>query len=146
MIQIGNEITNGMLWDSARADVWSQEWDTPGRWTYFCRVLSQASRACREVCPNAWVMVHIDRGETGKLPCVFNRMEQYRVDYDVIGLSYYPFWHGPLSGLRACLSGLQMNFRKNQPGGSSLSQQFLGYSTMPPIFPITGHPAGRQPL
>jgi arabinogalactan endo-1,4-beta-galactosidase len=111
MIQIGNEITNGMLWDSARADVWSQEWDTPGRWTYFCRVLSQASRACREVCPNAWVMVHIDRGGDRETALrFFNRMEQYRVDYDVIGLSYYPFWHGPLSGLRACLSGLQMNF------------------------------------
>jgi len=50
MIQIGNEITSGMLWDSARADVWSEQWNTPGRWSYFCRILSQASKACRETC------------------------------------------------------------------------------------------------
>ena len=111
MIQIGNEITNGMLWDSARADVWTQEWNTPGRWAYFCRVLSRASEACREICPGSWIMVHIDRGGDRETALrFFNKMEQYKVDYDIIGLSYYPFWHGPLSNLRACLNGLQMNF------------------------------------
>jgi len=111
MIQIGNEITNGMLWDSARADVWTQEWNTPGRWAYFCRVLSRASEACREISPGSWIMVHIDRGGDRETALrFFNKMEQYKVDYDIIGLSYYPFWHGPLSSLRSCLNGLQMNF------------------------------------
>ena len=111
MIQIGNEITNGMLWDSARVDVWTQEWNTPGRWAYFCRVLSGASKACRQVCPGSWIMVHIDRGGDRETALrFFNKMEQYKADYDIIGLSYYPFWHGPLSSLRTCLNGLQMNF------------------------------------
>ena len=111
MIQIGNEITNGMLWDSARADVWSQEWNTTGRWIYFSKILSQASKACREICPDSWIMVHIDCGGDRETALrFFSRMEQYYVDYDIIGLSYYPFWHGPLSDLRSCLSGLQMNF------------------------------------
>ena len=111
MIQIGNEITNGMLWDSARADVWSEQWNTPGRWSYFCRILSQASRACRETCPNAWVMIHTDRGGDRQTALKFhNQLDIHNVDYDIIGLSYYPFWHGPLSNLRSCLDGLQMNF------------------------------------
>ena len=111
MIQIGNEITNGMLWDSARADVWTPEWNTPGRWSYFCSVLSQASKACREIFPGSWIMIHTDRGGDRQTALKFyNQLEIHDVDYDIIGLSYYPFWHGPLSNLRSCLEGLQMNF------------------------------------
>lgn len=111
MIQIGNEVSNGMLWDSARVDVWDGEWNTPGRWLYFCQVLSKASQACREVCPQAWVMVHSDRGgDRDAAVRFFRQMEQGKVDYDIIGLSYYPFWHGPLEQLKSCLSALQTTF------------------------------------
>ncbi|MFY9116731.1 MAG: glycosyl hydrolase 53 family protein [Bacteroidales bacterium] len=111
MIQIGNEVSNGFLWDSARVSVWDGEWNTQGRWLYFCKLLSQASRACREVCPQAWIMIHSDRGgDRDAAVRFFRHMEQGKVDYDIIGLSYYPFWHGPLEQLKSCLTALQMAF------------------------------------
>ena len=111
MIQIGNEVTNGMLWDSARVSVWEGEWNTQGRWLYFCKVLSMASKACREICPEAWIMVHSDRGGDREAAVrFFSRVEQGKVDYDIIGLSYYPFWHGPLAQLGSCLAALQTAF------------------------------------
>ncbi|HPS24936.1 MAG TPA: glycosyl hydrolase 53 family protein, partial [Bacteroidales bacterium] len=111
MIQIGNEVTFGMLWDTARVDVWESQWNTTSQWNYFCRLLSLASKACREVCPDAWVMIHSDRGgDEVSAVRFFNQMQVYNVDYDIIGISYYPFWHGPLRQLKDCMDGLRMNF------------------------------------
>ena len=56
-------------------------------------------------------MVHSDRGGDREAAVrFFNRVEQGKVDYDIIGLSYYPFWHGPLTQLESCLAALQTAF------------------------------------
>ncbi len=58
-------------------------------------------KGCREVCPDAWVMIHSDRGgDEVSAVRFFIQMQIYNVDYDIIGISYYPFWHGPLTQLK----------------------------------------------
>lgn len=111
MIQVGNEITMGILWDKGRVDAWDSAYNTEARWAYFAGLLKNASKACREVCPDARVMLHIDRGGDKESALRFYRqMKSRQVDYDLIGLSYYPFWHGPLSQLVDCLNGLKQEF------------------------------------
>ncbi len=108
-IQIGNEITAGMLWNTGRIGVWSDTYDTPTQWASFLSLLSNASKACREVYPQAKIIVHTDRGgdvETAKR--YYERIAN--IDYDIIGLSYYPYWHGSLSHLSATLGALSTKF------------------------------------
>lgn len=113
MIQIGNEISNGILWDQARVSVWASErtWNTTARWTFFTGILSNASKACREVCPQALIMLHYDNGGSAQgTSQFFNQMMMHQVDYDLIGLSYYAFWHGSLNDLKASIDGLRATF------------------------------------
>jgi arabinogalactan endo-1,4-beta-galactosidase len=113
LIQIGNEVTNGMLWNDAGVSVWGDAWDTPARWSLFTSILAGASKACREVCPEAEIIIHTDRSADEPTARLFyTRLYDAGVDYDIIGLSYYPFWHGTLAGVAATLDML----RQRLPG------------------------------
>ena len=112
-IQIGNEISYGMLW-SASVDRNSKNnrcfTDSPqANWDRFAGFLAQASKACREICPNAKIIIHSERsGNAGVLKDFCNRLS--KVDYDIVGLSYYPFWHNSLSVLSNTLDMLASSF------------------------------------
>lgn len=109
LIQIGNEITAGMLWNTGRIDVWGGTHDNPTQWKNFLALMQNATKACREVFPTAKVVVHIDRGgdaETAQR--YYKRIAE--VDYDIIGLSYYPYWHGTLAQLEQTLLVLTSQF------------------------------------
>lgn len=113
MIQTGNEISNGMLWDNARVSVWNTEskWNTPQRWAAFTQILSKAVKACRDICPDSQILMHYDNGGSREGAALFfSQLAVAKVDYDIIGLSYYPFWHGPLSQLKATLDDLAIRF------------------------------------
>ena len=108
-IQIGNEITAGMLWETGHVGVWGESNDTPQQWDNFIGLLSHAAQACREVCPDAKIIVHTDRGgdaETAQR--YYERIAD--IDYDIIGLSYYPYWHGTLGQLGRTLQTLSNSF------------------------------------
>ncbi len=110
-IQIGNEITAGMLWNTGRVSVWGESHDTPQQWDNFLGLLRNAAKACREECPDARIIVHIDRGgdaETARR--YYERIAD--IDYDIIGLSYYPYWHGTLGQLGNTLRTLSNTFPK----------------------------------
>ena len=112
-IQPGNEISYGMLW-SAKVDRSSRVnrcySDSPQEnWTRFIRLLQQASRACREVCPDAEIVIHTERaGHPNVLKDIYTRLSD--VDFDQIGLSYYPFWHNSLQVLSQSLNTLATSF------------------------------------
>ena len=112
-IQPGNEISYGMLW-SAEVDRTSRVnrcfSDSPeAYWTRFLNLLKQASKACREVCPNAKIVIHTERsGHPNSLKDIYTRLSG--VDYDIIGLSYYPFWHNSLQVLSQSLNTLASAF------------------------------------
>ena len=59
-------------------------------------------------------MIHIDRG--GDLPktrTFFDKLHTYRIAYDVIGQSYYPWWHGSLNDLRENMIFMATEYKKD---------------------------------
>jgi arabinogalactan endo-1,4-beta-galactosidase len=113
MVQIGNEITNGMLWDAGRV---SGEYDRPEQWDQLMALIAAGVRGVRSVSseekPIA-VMIHIDRGgDNAGSRYFYDKLEAYRIDYDVIGLSYYPWWHGTLEEFSANMHDLAVRYRK----------------------------------
>ena len=111
-IQTGNEISYGMLWGT-KAAVGSNQTNrcfttsSTANWNRFINLLKQAGRACREVCPRAKIIIHSERTpKTNVLTDFFDRMKTAQLDYDIIGLSYYPYFHGNLSVLRTALRTL----------------------------------------
>ncbi len=113
-IQTGNEISYGMLWGSSSATASSLKkcyTSSTDNWTYFTTLLKQAGKACREVCPKAKIIIHTERaGQSSVLNAFYDRMKSYEVDYDIIGLSYYPYYHGTLTTLKNNLQSLSSTF------------------------------------
>lgn len=95
MVATGNEITNGMLWPDGKL---------PQNWKEFTDLLKAAGNGVDVGAgdePRPLIMIHIDRGgdwETTKY--FFDHLGKYRVRYDIIGQSYYPWWQGSLNDLR----------------------------------------------
>ncbi len=108
-IQTGNEISYGMLWGARGAsDLKKCYTSSTDNWPYFTSLLKQAVKACREVCPQAKVILHTERvAQPTVLNDFYQRMASYGVDYDIIGLSYYPYFHGNLSQLNTALTTLE---------------------------------------
>jgi len=109
LIQTGNEISYGMLWGARGAsDLKKCYTSSTDNWPYFTSLLKQAVKACREVCPQAKVILHTERvAQPTVLKDFYQRMASYGVDYDIIGLSYYPYYHGNLSQLNTALNTLE---------------------------------------
>jgi len=103
MVQIGNEINNGFLWPEGRIE----------NWTQFTTLLKSAIRAVREVDPSIKIVIHLSGGrEVDYYIDYFNRLVDSGVDFDVIALSYYTYWHGDLEKLRAIIGSLTSRFNK----------------------------------
>jgi len=113
MVQLGNEITNGTLWpDSCLGG----EFDTPQQWARLAGIVKAGIRGVKAGAgPNNCVkiMVHIDRGgDRTASEHFFDNLLARGVDFDVIGLSYYPFWHGSFDDLRENLKFLTPKYKK----------------------------------
>ena len=91
LIQVGNEITNGILWPIGKLEMDGKR----GNYDNFCRLIDGGCRACREVAPEAKIILHLERSnDKAVYQEFFTEMERALVDYDIIGASYYPYWHG----------------------------------------------------
>jgi dipeptidyl-peptidase-4 len=113
MIQLGNEITCGMLWDDGRV---CGAFDNADHWRNLAELLAEGVRGVRAAQgpgDSIRIMIHIDRG--GDLEgsvSFFDHLIARGVDFDVIGLSYYPWWHGTLDEVRANLDRLARRYDK----------------------------------
>ena len=82
-VQIGNEIPGGMLWPEGSTDNWNQ----------LGQLLNKGFEATKTVDKNIKVIVHVDEGNNNaKFRTFFDNATTQNVKYDIIGLSYYPFW------------------------------------------------------
>ena len=82
-VQIGNEIPGGMLWPDGSTDNWIQ----------LGQLLNKGYDAVKAVDKNIKVIVHVDEGNNNaKFRTFFDNATAQKVRYDVIGLSYYPYW------------------------------------------------------
>ncbi|MFB6319360.1 arabinogalactan endo-beta-1,4-galactanase [Saccharicrinis sp. FJH54] len=107
MVQPGNEITAGMLWPEGKIYQDSME-----NWTSFCALLDAAIRGINDASEDTEipVMIHIDRGgDQAGTKYFFNHLEAEEIKFDLIGLSYYPWWHGTFEDLEDNLSWLSGN-------------------------------------
>ena len=111
IVQIGNEVTAGMLWPVGQLYVGNQQ-----RWVEFTTLLKAGIAGAREGAPRGRapaIMIHIDRGgDLGGAQWFYDHMRDYAVDFDLIGLSYYPYWHGTLSNVRENLANLAARYGK----------------------------------
>jgi arabinogalactan endo-1,4-beta-galactosidase len=110
MIQIGNEITSGMLWPVGQIYREGRE-----HWADFVVLLQAGLRGARDGGSQALrTVVHIDRGgDNGGARYFYDNVTSWGVDFDVVALSYYPFWHGPLAALQANLDDLAVRYGKD---------------------------------
>lgn len=132
-IQTGNEISYGMVWGKAviLKDTYDKSTgkgetvyndnvsshkkcysNSPAaNWTRFYNLLKQAGKACKEICPNAKVILHTERvAATSYLIDYYKKMIDNNVEFDIIGTSYYPYYHGKMSQLNTALTQLETNF------------------------------------
>jgi arabinogalactan endo-1,4-beta-galactosidase len=107
MVQVGNEISNGMLWPIGKL---------PENWDQFARLLQAGINGVFAGCGNNQrpdIMIHIDKGGNKAFTKnFFDKINYYGIKYDVIGQSYYPWWHGSLLDLRECLFFTAKTYKK----------------------------------
>lgn len=104
MVQVGNEISNGMLWPYG-----SVRHSFEG----LCGLVKEGVRAVREVTPDAEIMLHVALGgQAEESVRFFDAMAEYGVEYDLIGQSYYPEWHGTLEELETNLKAMAKRYKK----------------------------------
>jgi arabinogalactan endo-1,4-beta-galactosidase len=106
IVQIGNEITAGILWPTGR--VYRPDGE---QWEPLAALLDAGIAGARQGNPGNHrlsVMLHIDRGgDNAGCRYFFDHIISAGVtDFDMIGLTYYPFWNGSLADLRANLADL----------------------------------------
>ncbi len=129
LIQIGNEISYGMLWGTEAAVGGNQVnrcyTNSPdSNWNRFFNLLKQAAKACRETCGEAKIIIHSERiPAKDVLIDYFDRIKTAEIDYDIIGLSYYPAYHGNLATMEDALKALE-----NKNYGKDIMIVETGYS------------------
>ncbi len=100
-VQVGNEITPGML---------LPEGSTTSGWGNLAIFLNKGYEAVKAVDKSIKVIVHIDQGNNNqRFRWFFDNVKNRDVKYDVIGLSYYPFWLN--SDYTASIADLENNLK-----------------------------------
>ncbi|WP_369378140.1 glycosyl hydrolase 53 family protein [Lactiplantibacillus plantarum] len=95
MVQIGNEITNGVLGIIASRDAnesYTNIWNDNQKAGIISSYLNAGSKAVRELAPKAKVVIQLETPNVQKYSTIMTALKNNNVDYDVLGSSYYPFW------------------------------------------------------
>ncbi|MCI0512676.1 glycosyl hydrolase 53 family protein [candidate division KSB1 bacterium] len=112
MVQLGNEINSGMLWNDGRVGG-----SYNSNWPNFAALLKAAIRGVRESCVSGdsiKIMIHIANAAQNSSCCwFFDNLIANGVNFDVIGLSFYPWWHGTLSQVKSNLNNLADRCKKD---------------------------------
>ncbi len=118
MVQVGNEVTNGLLWPEGMVPNYDN----------IAELLNAGIRAVRQADaqhtgrnaaeagadPSIRVMVHLDYGSDKELYRTwFGEFMKRCEPFDVIGLSYYPFWHGTIQMLKDNMDEVALRFGKD---------------------------------
>ena len=107
MVQVGNEINSGLLWPDGHT------WDPPN-WDNLGELLTAGYHAVKACSPETQVMLHIAEGGDNELArWWFDNITREGVPFDVIGISYYPYWHGSLGELQYNLNDISARYDKD---------------------------------
>jgi arabinogalactan endo-1,4-beta-galactosidase len=141
-VQIGNEITQGMLWPLGKVNAYvsgGTQWSQLGQlMTAAVQGIQDAVGATGATMPK--IIIHIDRGGDWTTTMkYFDNVNAQGVPYDIIGESYYPFYHGAPANLNICLSNAAIRYGKpviiaedafpwtNNVDNASWTNQLFGY-------------------
>lgn len=104
MVQVGNELSNGLLWPLGQVPEYGN----------IAGFVSAGIKAVKEVSPESLIMIHLDNGGNNELYRRWfdNYIENHGEDFDVIGLSYYPFWHGTFDMLNHNMTDIAKRYGK----------------------------------
>ena len=93
-VQVGNETTDGMLWNDAEGDAAKQVTGRASKnMANFAAYVNAGYDAVKAVYPQAKVIVHLDQGnDLGRYTWIFDGLKQNGAKWDVIGMSLYPDW------------------------------------------------------
>ena len=104
MVQVGNEINHGMVWPDARINNVDN----------LSVLLKAGISAVKEVAPAAIIMLHIALGgQHDESVWFIDNMLARGVQFDVIGESYYPKWHGTLDDLKNNVTLLAKSYKQD---------------------------------
>lgn len=82
-VQVGNEIPGGMLYPEGSTDNWPQ----------LVQLINKGYDAVKAVSLQSKVILHVDQGNNnGRFRWWFDAAKANGAKYDIIGLSYYPYW------------------------------------------------------
>ena len=113
MVQIGNEITPGMLWPDGKVGA---EFDNELQWEKFTSLLKAGIAGVRQASsdPNLKIMLHVDQGGKKSVnQWFFGNINKHQVEYDIIGISYYPWWHGTIEDLKETMNYIATELKKD---------------------------------
>lgn len=111
-IQIGNEITNGMLWPLAKL-IDHGPGVKRGNYESLVRVLKSGVKGAREACPKSKLVIHLEKsGDKQIYREFFDEMTANDLDFDIIGISFYPYWHGTFDMVFDNVDMLKERYRK----------------------------------
>ena len=111
-VQVGNEITNGMVWPHGRL-LGGQDGLPRKGYDSLAAMLKVGCQAVREISPESKIVLHLEKACAKAIHEEWVREISSRgVDFDLIGLSYYPFWHGSPVELEENIRNLQAKFHK----------------------------------
>jgi len=103
MVQTGNEVNHGILWPDGHISYPDQ----------LATLLAAGVNGCREVSPEIPVMMHLALGGQNQESVFWlDNMIARGVEFDIIGISYYPRWHGTLDELNRNLRDLAERYNK----------------------------------
>lgn len=103
MVQVGNELSNGLLWPEGKVPNYDN----------IAKFVNAGIRGVRAVEKDVPVMIHLDNGGNNALYREwFDEFTKRGEDFQIIGLSYYPFWHGTLDQLEYNMRDLAKHYQK----------------------------------
>ncbi|WND39169.1 arabinogalactan endo-1,4-beta-galactosidase [Streptomyces sp. BB1-1-1] len=103
MVQVGNEINGGMLWNEGSTD----------NWTQLAGLINSGYDAVKSVDAATPVALHLAKGgDLAGTRWWFDNAVAHGVRFDAIGLSYYGYWHGPLSDFQTTLDDAAARYGK----------------------------------
>ena len=104
MVQVGNELSNGLLWPEGKVPNYDN----------IATFVNAGIRAVRKADAAIPVMIHLDNGGNNALYREwFDNFTKRGEDFEIIGLSYYPFWHGSLQMLNDNMNDIAERYGKD---------------------------------
>lgn len=95
MVQIGNEITYGMMGQGLTRDnggSYDAVWKDENKVNKIGGYLRSASRAVKKSSSGSLIAIHLETPDYNKYDSIMDALKKQNVDYDILGSSFYPFW------------------------------------------------------